>query len=196
MHHQRGRRETRRHVACRLASGLAPTRTQIDKGERMKTSVIEVRDMLSVLGVDELEKRIGEVPGIGSATVNFAAGSATVRYDETRIEIADIKAAVRQRGYEPGAETGHDHPSHTGPGSPEASAPAAAASHSGAPATQDAATAGSAEQPKAAPSKASKTSPAVPTSKMSEKSPPDTAAPTPGAHAGHEQPDKTAPDKA
>ncbi|MEO7096168.1 MAG: heavy metal translocating P-type ATPase, partial [Polyangiales bacterium] len=65
----------------------------------MKTSVIDVRDMLSVLSVEELEKRIGEVPGVASVTLNFAAGSATARYDETRLAIADIKSAVRQRGY-------------------------------------------------------------------------------------------------
>jgi len=69
----------------------------------MKTSVIEVHAMLSVLSVDEVEKRIGEVPGVESVTVNFAAGSATVRYDETRLEVADIKSAVRQRGYESAA---------------------------------------------------------------------------------------------
>ena len=67
----------------------------------MRTSVIEVHDMLSVLSVEEVEKRIGEVPGVESVTVNFAAGSATARYDETRLEISDIKSAVRQRGYEP-----------------------------------------------------------------------------------------------
>ncbi len=39
----------------------------------MKTSVIEVREMLSVLSVDEVETRIGEVPGVESATVNYAA---------------------------------------------------------------------------------------------------------------------------
>ena len=44
----------------------------------MKTSVIEVRDMLSVLSVVGVEKRIGEVPGVKSVTVNFAAGSAAV----------------------------------------------------------------------------------------------------------------------
>jgi len=58
----------------------------------MKTSVIDVHDMLSVLSVDEVEQRIRKVPGVGSATVNYAAGSATVRYDETRLEIADIKS--------------------------------------------------------------------------------------------------------
>ena len=67
----------------------------------MKTSVIEVHAMLSVLSVDEVEKRIGEVPGVESVTVNFAAKNATVRYDETRLEVADIKSAVRLRGHEP-----------------------------------------------------------------------------------------------
>ncbi len=66
----------------------------------MKTSVIEVHAMLSVLSVDEVERRIGEVPGVESVTVNFAAANATVRYDETRLEVADIKSAVRQRSYE------------------------------------------------------------------------------------------------
>ena len=67
----------------------------------MKTSVIEVHDMLSVLSVDELERRLGKAPGVKSVTVNFAAGSATVRYDETRLAISDIKSAVRRSGHEP-----------------------------------------------------------------------------------------------
>ena len=88
----------------------------------MKTSVMEVRDMLSVLSVEGVEKRVGEVPGVESVTVNFAAGSATVRYDETRLEIADIKSAVRQSGYEPiapaAAVTGDSHEGHAAPGAP------------------------------------------------------------------------------
>lgn len=56
----------------------------------MKTSIINVHDMLSVLSVEEVEKRIGEVPGVESVTVNFAAENATVRYNETRLEAADI----------------------------------------------------------------------------------------------------------
>ena len=69
----------------------------------MKTSVLEAHDMLSVLSVDEVEKRIGEVPGVESVTVNYAAGNATVRYDETRLEVGDIKSAVRQSGYDSAA---------------------------------------------------------------------------------------------
>ena len=100
----------------------------------MKTSVMEVRDMLSVLSVQGVEERIGEVPGVESATVNFAAASATVRYDETRLTIADIRSAVRQGGYgsDPPADTsaGTGHEGHTAPGALSApgapSAPAAA----------------------------------------------------------------------
>ena len=65
----------------------------------MKTSVIEVRDMLSVLTVDEVEKRIGNVPGVASATVNYAARNATVRYDETRLEVEIGRASCRERVY-------------------------------------------------------------------------------------------------
>src|SRR5450759_3396625 len=71
----------------------------------MKTSVIEVHDMLSVLTVDEVEKRFGEVPGVESATVNYAAGNATVRYDETLLEVADIKVIVHQRGQQSADES-------------------------------------------------------------------------------------------
>ncbi|MDO8502007.1 MAG: heavy-metal-associated domain-containing protein [Gemmatimonadaceae bacterium] len=75
----------------------------------MKTSVIEVHDMLSVLSVDEVEKRLGEVPGVESATVNFAAGNATVRYDETRLRVADIKVIVHQRGHQSADESLPNH---------------------------------------------------------------------------------------
>ena len=43
----------------------------------MKTSVIEVHAMLSVLSVDEVERRIAEGPGVNSVTVNFASKNAT-----------------------------------------------------------------------------------------------------------------------
>ena len=96
----------------------------------MKTSVIDVHDMLSVLSVPGVEKRIGEVPGVASVTVNHAAGSATVRYDETRLDVADIKSAVRQRGYESAAPAAAPAPT---PVAPEA-APVARAAAPAAPA--------------------------------------------------------------
>ncbi|MEO8680872.1 MAG: heavy-metal-associated domain-containing protein [Vicinamibacterales bacterium] len=96
--------------------------------------------MLSVLSVEGVEKRISEVPGVDSATVNFAAGSATVRYDETRLEIADIRSAVRQSGYEPtapgAASAGESHAGHAAsPAAPSPSASPAAPSATSAPKT-------------------------------------------------------------
>ena len=81
----------------------------------MKTSAIEVHDMLSVLSVDGVEERIGKVPGVESVTVNYAAGSATVRYDETRLEIADIKSALHQSEYQ---SAGASEPRHESEQSP------------------------------------------------------------------------------
>ena len=71
----------------------------------MKTSIIDVPDILSVLTVDEVEKRFGEVPGVESATVNYAAKNVTVRYDETLLEVADIKVLVHQRGQQSAGES-------------------------------------------------------------------------------------------
>ena len=134
----------------------------------MKTSVIEVRDMLSVLSVDEVEKRIGEVPGVESVTVDYAAGSATVRYDETRLTIADIRSAVRQRGFESAApatpSAGDGHEGHTGPDAPPATPPPAAL-----------------KTAPVAPAAAPATTSAAP------KSAPDAAAAAPAAPAGDEQ---------
>ena len=104
----------------------------------MKTSVIEAHDMLSVLSVDEVENRIGKVPGVESVTVNYAAENATVRYDETRLQVGDIKSAVRQLGYEPetpdtGA-AGKGHEDHKAPGAPPSTPPAAPKPSPGTPA--------------------------------------------------------------
>ena len=104
----------------------------------MKTSAIEVHDMLSVFSIDEVEKRIGEVPGVQSVTVNFAVGNATVRYDETHLEATDIKSAVRQRGHDAAAPAAtapdEGHAGHTPPAAPSESPKSASpASAAGAP---------------------------------------------------------------
>jgi copper chaperone CopZ len=125
----------------------------------MKTSVIEAHDMLSVLSVDEVERRIGKVPGVESVTVNYAARSATVRYDETRLEVADIKSAVRQSGYESAgpavATAGDGHEGHTAPGAP----PVTPAPDAPKPPPTAPATTGSAQPGKAEPDTAPSTTP-------------------------------------
>ena len=156
----------------------------------MKTSVMEVRDMLSVLSVSGLEERIGKVAGVESATVNFAAGTATVRYDETRLDIADIRSDVRQSGYEtdsaPGATPGKGHEGpggHSAAGAPPANA---------APKDKAAPDAAPASPPKSA----QPTSADTPTSAAPKSAPADAATVSAGAAApSGGQPDKAAPDK-
>ena len=156
----------------------------------MKTSVMQVRDMLSVLSVPGVEKRIGEVPGVESVTVDHAAGNATVRYDETRLDIADIKSDVRQSGYEADASAaapaGKGHEDHKAPGAPPATpaTPAVPKASAGAPST-----AGAASQATPKPSPGAE---AVPPAPGAPKPAPDAGATPP---AGDGPPDKTAPDK-
>ncbi len=148
----------------------------------MKTSAIEVHDMLSVFSVDEVEKRISEVPGVQSVTVNFAAGNATVRYDETQLEATDIKSAVRQRGFEPAAPAAGS-AAQVSEGHPPEAAP---------PITPTPPT------PTASPVAAAADGPAVPDKSASPSTPASSSAdPTaePAASAGDGKPDKTAPDK-
>ena len=133
----------------------------------MKTSVIEVRGMLSALSANGVEKRIGKMPGVESVTVNYAAGSATVRYDETLLEIADIKAAVHQSAYQSAGESQPKHVSEHKPARKRAAVP----------------------KPKAAP--ASVSTPVATMPKASTVAP--TAVPAPGApavddHEGHAAP--------
>ena len=157
----------------------------------MKTSVMKVHNMLSVLSVDEVEKRIGKVPGVESVTVNYAGGSATVRYDETRLDVADIKSAVRQGAHEAAAPVvalaGDSNEGHTAPGAPLTAPPAAPKAPGVAPAT-----AGGAQPekvvPDAMPSMTPKSSPAAsdaesaPTS-TAQKSAPEADAPAPATAA-------------
>lgn len=64
----------------------------------MRTSVIDLRDMLSVLSKGEIEARIRRIPGVDSAAVDRVSGSATVVYDETRLNAADIEVLLHQDG--------------------------------------------------------------------------------------------------
>ncbi len=82
----------------------------------MKTSVIEVGDLLTNLSLDEAGQRIGELPGVESVSVDHAAERATIYYDETRIDVAEIKSLVqrsaRAAAGRPVASTGKGHEGH------------------------------------------------------------------------------------
>ena len=66
----------------------------------MKTSVMEVGGLLSALSAGGVEKQLAKLPGVKKVEVNYVAGSATVVYDETVIDLKAIKARVYECGYQ------------------------------------------------------------------------------------------------
>jgi P-type Cu2+ transporter len=156
----------------------------------MKTSVIEMRDLLSVLTVAAVEKRIGEVAGVESATVNYAAKNATVRYDETLLDVDDIKVLVHQRGQPPAGEVqsaqeSDQKPAPAPPGESSAKA-APASSPESEPALSDAPVAAG-DSPE---DKAASNEDAVKPTAATEPVPaaPKPAAPAESGHEGHSKP--------
>ncbi|MHB1203477.1 MAG: heavy-metal-associated domain-containing protein, partial [Acidithiobacillus sp.] len=65
----------------------------------MKTTVVDVRDLLSPLSARGVEKQLVRMPGIKQVDVNYVSGSATVVYDETVADLDAIKAKVRECGH-------------------------------------------------------------------------------------------------
>jgi Cu2+-exporting ATPase len=74
------------------------------KGEHMKTSIIEVSGLVSALSVRGVETQVARLPGVERVEVNYAAGSATVVYDETLLDLQTLKTRVRECGYHCGGE--------------------------------------------------------------------------------------------
>lgn len=50
--------------------------------------------------VRSVETRLSKVAGVESAHVDLAAGSATVEYDDSRVDVGKLIAAVQQIGFE------------------------------------------------------------------------------------------------
>jgi len=65
----------------------------------MKTATIEIGGLLSALSVRGVEKQLAKLTGVHKAEVNYIAGSATVMYDETVIDLKAIKDRVHECGY-------------------------------------------------------------------------------------------------
>ncbi|MEZ5318106.1 MAG: heavy metal translocating P-type ATPase [Vicinamibacterales bacterium] len=91
---------------------------------------VDVGGLLSPLSIRGIEKRLANLPGVERAEVNFASGSATVAFDESRTSLDAIKDAVRACGYHC---TGEQLPRHVcEPGDPPADVVAPPASaHAG-----------------------------------------------------------------
>ncbi len=65
----------------------------------MKTAVISVDGMMSVCDGLGIEKRFLRRSGIRRVEANFLAGTATVEYDDSKINLAEVKRLVGECGY-------------------------------------------------------------------------------------------------
>ena len=70
----------------------------------MKSATLEIGGLLSTLSALGVEKQLAKLPGVHQAEVNYVAGSATVVFDETMIDLKTIKARVHECGYHCGGE--------------------------------------------------------------------------------------------
>lgn len=66
----------------------------------MKEIVIKICRIDCAACVDRLNRTLGETEGVLEAAVNYAAGSAYLRYDEEKLGIPDIARCIRKAGYE------------------------------------------------------------------------------------------------
>ncbi len=128
----------------------------------MKTTVINLEGIESVLSPAGVEKRMCVYPGIHKVETNFMTGTATVYHDES-VTLAELKRVVAECGYGCSGECLPEHVCQ--PGDP----PTAAATHAG---HEMSAHAGH----------------ALPATKPAEHAGHTMSAAKPGAHAGHPMP--------
>ena len=65
----------------------------------MKTSIIYVTGMLSVLDALGVEKRLKRLPAVVRAEANFLSGTSTIEYHENQITLAALQELVSECGY-------------------------------------------------------------------------------------------------
>ena len=65
----------------------------------MKTSTVEVGELVSTVSAAGVGRQLLTLPGVHHADVNYVAGSATVHYDESRTSLEAIRQRVIDCGY-------------------------------------------------------------------------------------------------
>jgi Cu+-exporting ATPase len=66
----------------------------------MKTTTFTIKGMHCASCVTRNERSLLKLPGVESASVNFALNTATVEYDEHRVQEHDLHRAIQKNGYD------------------------------------------------------------------------------------------------
>jgi copper chaperone CopZ len=73
-------------------STIAPTTS-------VRTTVLRSSDFTCPSCVGKIEKKLGQRPGVTSATVHFSTGRVVVEHDPSIVSVDDLVAAVAEVGY-------------------------------------------------------------------------------------------------
>ncbi|MCK9530628.1 MAG: heavy metal translocating P-type ATPase [Gammaproteobacteria bacterium] len=65
----------------------------------MKTSTVDVGDLLTPLSDMAVERQLSQLTGVQHVDVDYATASATVHYDESLVDLKAIKAKIRDCGF-------------------------------------------------------------------------------------------------
>jgi copper ion binding protein len=65
----------------------------------LRSVTIPVRGMTCDACVRAIERKLSRSPGVSSAHVELAGGTATVEFDPDRIQLPDLVQAVEKLGY-------------------------------------------------------------------------------------------------
>ena len=65
----------------------------------MRTVVVSIDGIMSICDGLGIEKRLLNHPGIQGIEANFLTGTATVKYDESKVTLEEIKKLISECGY-------------------------------------------------------------------------------------------------
>ena len=65
----------------------------------MTETTIKISDIDCAACVARLDGALNSMPGIASASINYAAGNALISYDESAVSLGDIARRISRAGY-------------------------------------------------------------------------------------------------
>jgi Cu2+-exporting ATPase len=63
----------------------------------MRTTTIDIRDLVTPLDPLVAERRLRALPGVHDAKASFASGEATIDHDESVTDVAPLQRAIASR---------------------------------------------------------------------------------------------------
>lgn len=86
-------------AACQSGNKNAKTEQAADKPVQVVETTINIGGMDCDMCVKSVEKGVNELAGIQSVQVSLNDSNAVVKYDASKVQLAEIEKAIEKRGY-------------------------------------------------------------------------------------------------